>query len=269
MSDTNPGERSLTSACGRVTVTVAPGGPPKVELFPGAERMFSHDLADLVAQTARDAAQAAYAEAPVPTETPSLQDALAHLSGLRDDFQQHGLDATLERRRAEAAPDEERHAPQDGFTGTVRLELHPAVMETLNASITLLERFGTAPPGNGGADAVESPVGKATSESRLVTIESTMEYPIATVWLSKRAPEIGPKSLGAEITETAAAAAADLAGKQNDYFTDLGIPLGPDDIALIAAENRSRGERAVADIEHVDQQREELDRRFNAGGHFA
>lgn len=269
MSDSSPGERSLTSACGRVTVTVALGAPPKVELAPGAERMFSHDLADLVTHTARAATDAALAEAPEPAAAPSIEDTIAELSGLREDLQNHDLATALERRRAAFSPAEDRPAPQDGFTGPAKLELHPAVMETIEASLRLLERFGTAPPGGGGKDEVEPPIGKATNEARTVTIESTLEQPIASVWLGKRATEIGPKALGAELTETAAAAAADLAGKQNGYFTDLGIPLGPDDIALIAEENRARGDQAVEDIEHINRQREELERRFNEGGFHA
>ncbi|WP_030162226.1 hypothetical protein [Glycomyces sp. NRRL B-16210] len=266
MSENTPGERSLTSACGRVTVTVTLGAPPKVELSPGAERMFSQDLADLVTHTAIAATDAALAEAPEPAAAPSIEDSIAELTGLRDDLQQHDLATALERRRSAFSPAEDRPAPQEGFTGPTKLELHPAVMETIEASIKLLERFNTAPPGGGGKDEVEPPVGKATNEARTVTIESTLDQPIVSVWLSKRASEIGPKALGVELTETAAAAAADLAGKQNGYFTDLGIPLGPDDIGLIADENRARGDQAIEDIEHIDRQREELERRFNEGG---
>ncbi|MEU6858025.1 hypothetical protein AB0B28_03990 [Glycomyces sp. NPDC046736] len=231
--------------------------------------MFSNDLSELVEQTARAAADAANAEAPVPAGVPSIADAITEISRLRDDLEGEGLHATLERRRAEVAPEDVQPAPQDAIAGTAKLELHPAVMETLNASLKLLERFNTAPPGGGGKGDLEVPVGKASHESKLVTIEATMEHPIASVWLSKRAMEIGPKALGAQITETAAAAAEDLAGKTNGYFTDLGLPLGPDDIAAVADENRARGDQALADIEHINQQRADLERRLIDGGYFA
>ncbi|MCC3765178.1 hypothetical protein K3N28_19145 [Glycomyces sp. TRM65418] len=264
-------ERSQTSSCGNVTVTIAPGQVPAIELADGAERMHTRDLAELITATARAAADAARAAAPEPEAAPSIEDTIAVLAELRGDLRDNGLDAAIERRRNDAVPPGERDGPRerqftDGPTGLV---MPPFADELLSESIALLERFKHQPPGSGKNDRDAQPTGAAKSESKLVAVESTMAYPIASVWLSKRAFELGPRALTRELNETAAAAVADLAGKEDDYYAGLGLPIGPGDLGPIAEENQARGERATQDLATLQERQREMTRLFNQGGYFA
>ncbi|THV42573.1 hypothetical protein [Glycomyces buryatensis] len=270
MTVNESGERSLTSDCGNVTVTVATGASPKVELADTATRMYARDLAELVTTTAHAAADAARAEAP-ETAAPSIDDAIAQLAKLRGDLRDNGFEATIEQLRKDAAPLGEADTPRDSqFTGgPTGLAMPPFAVEMLDSSIALLERFKNQPPGSGKGDEEAQPTGTAKSESKLVAIESTLAYPIASVWLSKKACEVGPKVLAQELTETAAAAAADLAGREDDYFTGLGLPLSPGDLGPIVQENQARGDRATQDLASLQEQQRDMTRLFNQGGYFA
>ncbi|WP_199040606.1 hypothetical protein [Glycomyces salinus] len=271
MTENQSGERSLTSPCGNVTVHVDPGSPPKVELTAGAERMFPRDLAELITDTARKASDLAGVAATAPESGPSLDEAIDMLAGLREELDGDGFAAAIDRRRAEfESPAERAERDQARFEGTPKLRLPDFALDSLDSTIGLLRRFKDAPPGTG-RDAGEDglPTGKATSPSKLVVVEATMEYPIASVWLSKRACEIGPKALTSEINETTAAALAELGQEQDAYFAELDLPLGPADVAGASQEVGDRGDRAVGDVRKLAEQQEHITRLFHQGGYFA
>ncbi|WP_026923609.1 hypothetical protein [Glycomyces arizonensis] len=269
MTDTSPRERSLASACGNVTVTITDSPTPTVELAKDAIRMYTRDLAELVTTTARKAADDARADDPDPEAEPSVGEALAVLTGLRDSLREHGLTATLDRQRSQLEPDEEETLRGEGSTAAAGLALHPLDAEGLDETIRTWERFHNIARGTGKDAEAQQPVGRARSESRLVTVESTIEYPIASVVLSKRACEVGPKVLGREITETAAAAAADLAERQDGYFTDLGLPIGPGEAAGMVEESKRLGEKGLEMVTAAREHQERITRLFYEGGHFA
>ncbi|WP_205324750.1 hypothetical protein [Glycomyces sp. YM15] len=270
MTDTESGERSHNSSCGNVSVITAPGRFPEIALADGAERLYTRDLAELIATTARAAADADRAAAPAPEAAPSVEDTIAVLAGLRGDLRDKGLQATIEQRRDEAVPPGERDHRDERLTGgPTGLAMPPFADELLSDSIALLERFSKRPPGSGKDDQNPEPTGTAKSESKLVAIESTMAYPIASVWLSKRAFEIGPRALTRELNETAAAAAADLATREDDYFSGLGLPLSPGDLTPLAEENQARSDRASQDLATLQDQQRHMTRLFNQGGYFA
>ncbi|MFB9661088.1 hypothetical protein ACFQS3_00055 [Glycomyces mayteni] len=255
-----------TSPCGNVTVTVDPGQGLVVELGDKAVNMFTHELAELVTRTAREAQDAAHAAAPEPEPSLSMADSLALLTGLRDSFADSGLRATLERQRAEFAPDDPEDDPHERFTGAPNLRLPQAAMDVLDHSIELLARFQAAPPGAGD---VPMPVGTARSESKLVTVEATLEHPIAKVLFSKRAFENGPRALSAEINETAKAAAADLAARAEDFFPDAGLPMGADAVKTVAEELDRRTGAALKELEQIQDHHARLTKLIRDGGHLA
>lgn len=269
MTENQSRERSLTSPCGNVTVTVDPGSSPKVELAPGAERMFARDLAELTTKTARDAVDRAMAETEIPADVPTADAAADELSRFRDSLRDQGLASTIDRRRTELEVPEDRVPPEDfTFGETPAIALSELAMRELDSSIELLRRLGDGQTASGTGSEGDEPVGKATSPSKLVVVESTLRYPIASVWLSKRACEIGPKALGAEINETAEAAAEDLARTQGDYFAGLGLPTGPAGITEMAKVLGDHGKRAGADAADIQQRQQEIIRSFKEGGYI-
>jgi hypothetical protein len=271
LTDASPRERSLTSSCGNVTVTIAPGAPPKVELADDARSLFAHDLAELVTATAKAAADAARDDAPEADAGPSIGDGLEHLTRLRDGLRDQGFAAVLEEQRARLEPEEgERRPPQaEQPARGPKLAMHPDVMAYLDSTVQMLQRFAATPPGTGKGESDDLPVGRAKHESRLVTIEATMEYPIASVVLSKRATEIGPRALSQQLTETAAAAAADLAVRQHGFLNGLGLPVGPDEASEVVGNGERLGAEGVESVTALRHQQEQLTRQFYEGGHFA
>lgn len=269
MVDNDPGERSHESACGNVTITLGSGPAPTVHLADGAVRMYTRDLAELVTDTARAAADAAHAESEAAPE-PSIDEAIAELTGLRDGFRDNGVEATVENQRSRMSLDEDtRSDDREELVGKASLAIPESFVNYLSGSIQLLERFRDAPPGAGKGGEEELPLGKATSPSKLVAIESSSQYPIASVWLSKRACDVGPKVLAAEINETAAAAVADLAGSQSEFYADAGVPASPGQINALPERVEQGGKQALADFKQLDDQQREFTRRLNEGGYFA
>lgn len=269
MTDDQPGERSLTSPCGNVTVTLAPGSPPKVALARTAASLFPRDLAELITATAREAADALRAEAPEP-QTPSTGDALRELTAFRDSLRDDGFTAAIAQRRSRLDPDAEPAAPQaDRPPRGPKLALPPEATAGLDTALRLLRRHQARPPGSGEDGEAEPPTGRAKSEDRLATVEATFAYPIADVVLSRHACELGAGALESQINEAAAAAAADLTRQRDGYLATLGAPIGGEEASTLA----DRGERLGADgvelVETARRQQERLTRMFNEGGHFA
>ncbi|GAA1688612.1 hypothetical protein GCM10009830_40290 [Glycomyces endophyticus] len=272
MTDAPFRERSLTSACGNVTVTVAAGAAPRIDLAAGAERMYTRDLAELVTATAREAAHAAMEDALEEGSGPDIGDAIGELEAFRDGIRERGFAAVIAERAA-ALDDEATEAdrrpslPERPFGGQ-GLSLDPAGLAALDAALDMWKRFQATPPGTGRGEE-PGPVGRAKSESRLVTVESTLEFPVAEVILSKRALEIGAKALSAELTETAAAAVADLDAKQSAYLTGLGLPVGPDEAKAAVGEAETVAKDGVGLVTDLRHQQDRIAGMFKQGGHFA
>jgi hypothetical protein len=269
LTDNPNGERSLTSPCGNVTVTLTPDSVPKVGLAKSAASLFPRDLADLVAATAREAADAARAEAQ-PPQAPSIGDAVQELTAFRDSLRDDGFEAALAQRRSQLDPDAEPDAPQgERPRRGPKLALPPEAMAGLETALELLRRHQAQPPGTGKGAEAELPTGRGRSEGRLATVEAMFAYPIAAVVLSRHACELGTGALESQINEAAAAAAADLARQRDGYLATLGAPIGGEEAATLA----DRGERLGADgvelVEAARLQHERLARMFNEGGHFA
>jgi hypothetical protein len=266
LTDASFRERSLTSACGNVTVTVAFGAAPRIELTAGAERMFTRDLADLITATARAAAEAA-AE---PAEGPGVDEATAMLTEFTGDLRARGFAAILERRKDFEAEDAEtgEDRPRPANPAGAKLAVDPAAIEALESVLALWKRSEERAPGTAAGDE-HAPVGRAKSESKLVTIESTLDYPVASVVLSKRALDIGAKGLSAELTETAAAAAADRDAKQGAYFEDLGLPFGPGDAKEVVDRANALNAEGLDIVTGIRDGQDRITRMFKEGGHFA
>lgn len=259
----------MTSECGNVTVAIAASGP-SVELAPTVVRMFARDLAELITRTARSAAEAHMAEAAAEEGRPSIADTIDHLDRLRTGLETDGLTAVLDAHRAELEDPEDRAAREERkFEGVPHLALPQSVVDTLGSTIDLLKRLDRDSAGAGkGRHEPEQPVGKATSPSRLVAVEATPGYPIASLWLSKRACEVGPKVLAADIEETAAAAGRDLADRQDEHFTAMGVPIGPGDVAGLSEEIKGMSAQADTDMTTIRQYTEDMTRSLYQGGYF-
>lgn len=267
MPETQSGERSLTSPCGNVTVTGAPGQAPEIELADGAVRMFARDLADLVTATAR-AATDALNEAIPPTDAPSTDDAIGELAGLRDGLRRDGLFAMLDRRRTDLGEPEDGPSRQGSYLeASPRIALPDDALRRLDSTLELLARFKEPASGLDGATD-DGVVNAVTSDSRLVTVEASPVYPVFSVRLSKHACEIGPKALGAEITETAAAAVEGLAPRQNEYLTDMGLPMGPGQADKAVDETARLGDEGASLATEMHRQQERITRMFYEGGSF-
>jgi hypothetical protein len=259
LTDTDHAPPSYTSPDGAVTV-VDGNGTPAVRLSADAVRLPARELAELVAWTAREAADAARdAEA---HESRSAADALAELKNLRDGLNQDGLEAVIERRRADYDA-EQPDLSADDLRSMSRLALGTDFpMAGLDMAIAVLERFG---PGGSGAAAVEDDavVGRADGPEEAVTVESTGRYPIAKVLLGIHARELGPDALAKEITETAAKAIEDLRGKQRDRIDGLGLPLTMDQVDGLPAEMNAYGRKILGQSEFLRRQHDETIRRLH------
>ncbi|RRR98261.1 hypothetical protein [Glycomyces terrestris] len=263
MTDVPSRERSLTSDCGSVTVTVAPGAAPRIELTAAAERMFTRDLAELVTDTARKAAEALDDE----PEGPRVEEAAEMLAAFAGDLRERGVGALLERRKAFEDDDpEERPRPAD--PGRAKLALDPAAVAMLDDVLELWKRSERLAPGTKDGDE-HAPVGRARSESKLVTVESTLAYPVSQVILSKRALEIGAKGLSLELTETAAAAVADRDAKQGPYFDALGLPYAPGEAKEVLDRGNALNAEGLAIVQRISESQDRITRMFKDGGHFA
>ncbi|GAB3649323.1 hypothetical protein GCM10028833_16830 [Glycomyces tarimensis] len=263
------GERSHTSDCGNVTVTVSEASAPAIELAEGAVRMFARDLAELVTATARAAADGYMAEATTEADAPSIDDTIAQLERLRGSLDDDGLIATLDAQRAASEDPEERAAREErNFEGVPHLALPQSVVDTLGSTIEVLKRLGGGPAGPGSGAEIEQPVGRAMSPSKLVSVEAAPGYPIATVSLSKRACEIGPRALAAEIETAAAAAVEDLASRQDEFFTGMGLPIGPGDVTQLSQEVKGLGAQAQTDMTTIQRHAEDMTRLLYRGGYF-
>ena len=230
--------------------------------------MFSRDLAELIGDTARKAADASKPDG-AELEGPSIDEALAELERLKAGLDEDGLEAELERRRESVhEPGAENPAKDPQFTGRPVLGLSDEMRASLQATIELLGRYRNGPPAGGEGSAPQGPVGKATSPTKLVAVEATIEHPISQVWLSKRACEIGPKALSEEVTETAAAAAAELASMQDSYTADLGLPIGPGFAAQLPDLVRQRGAKIVGQAKFLVDHQRGFEQRMKEGGHY-
>lgn len=274
MTDTPFRERSLSSDCGAVTVTVAAGAAPRIELTAAAERMFTRDLAELITDTARAAARAA-ADAVAADPVPGIADAIEELAGFTQDLRERGYGAVIAERReaaAEAEDGDETAPEQSGLDSALLgpamgggyLKLHPEALGALESTLALLQRFQETPPGTGKGEE-PGPVGLAKSESKLVTVESTNEYPVSRVVLSKRALEIGAKGLTAELNATVAAAHADLLERQEAYFSGLGLRTAPADAVERSGAFRDEANAVAAEMRSTQ---ERITQMFKDGGHF-
>jgi hypothetical protein len=269
LTDAEPGECSTTSPCGNITVTIAEGKAPKVELAKTATGLFPRDLAELVTTTARQAADAARAEAPQP-ETPSIGDALDILVAFRDGIRDNGYAAAVLQQRSQLDPEAEPAPPQDDRPARgPKLALPPIALETLDNAIGLWQKYQAAPPGTGKDAEHELPTGRGKSEGKLATVEATFAYPIADVTLSRHACELGPRALESQLNEAVALAAKDLARQQGGYMNRLGVPIDPDEASTATETSEQLGAEGVRLVETARLQQERLTRQFNEGGHFA
>jgi len=265
LTEPDPGERSLASPCGNVTVTISHGTVPKVELAKGATALFPRDLAELVTKTARDAADAALADATQP-QAPSIDDALQALTAFRDGLRDNGFAATLAERR----PPPDPSAPQlDRPPKGPKLALPPEALAGLDTALELLHRYQAEPPGTGKGAEAELPTGRAKSQGGLATVEATFAHPVAAVTLSRHACELGAKALESQINEAAAAAAVDLARQQDGYLAKLGVPIDGEEASTVADRSERLGADGVELAETARGQHERLTRMFTEGGHFA
>lgn len=267
MTDTEPAEHALTSPCGNVTVRLAEGRPPKVELAKAATALFPRDLAELIAETARDAADAARAQAPEP-ETPSLDDALKTLTEFRDGLRDNGYAATIAEQRAQFEPPPvlaEGERPPKG----PKLALPPMAFDALDTAIGLWQRYQAEPPGTGKGPEHELPTGRGKSEGKLATVEAAFAYPIADVTLSRHACELGAGALESQLNEAAAAAKTDLDRQQGAYMTTLGVPIDPDEASTMTDQSEQLGASGLEVVETARHHHERITRAFTEGGHFA
>lgn len=276
MTDQSPGERSLSSACGNVTVAFEPMTTPRIELADTTSRMAPRDLAELITETARAAADAVREADPGAEDGASLDEAVAALTELRDDFRDAGSEAAVAKHRQRIVPEDVRDdapklpdPPGAPEAEPKRPAAHQIVVDRLTASLELLERFRDAPPGSQKGDKEAMPVGEAKNDEKTVHIESTLEYPVASVRLGKRALERGPKALAAEINATAEAAAADLRSKQGAYFAGLGMPGDPGALMNEFEEVKGRGEAAVDHVRAVQDLHHDMTTKLMRGGYFA
>ena len=271
MTDVDPGEQSLTSPCGNVTVVITAGGVLEVALHKESTNRFpfARDLAELITTTARDAADKARAEAPQP-ETPSIGDALQVLTDFRDGLRDNGFAATVDQRRSELDPPADPIAPQgERPLRGPKLALPPMALETLDNAIGLWQKYQAEPPGTGKGAEHEMPTGRGRSEGKLATVEATFAYPVADLTLSRHASELGAMALESQINEAAALAAEDLARQQSGYMNRLGVPVDGDEAAGLADRSERLGADGVELAESARQQQERLTRQFDEGGHFA
>lgn len=257
MTDTGPPPPTHTSADGGVTV-VDGNGAPVVRLTVEALRLPARELAELVTWTAREAADAV--RAAEAHESRSAADALAELKNLRDGLRQEGLQAVIDRKRAEYGADDE-DLPPDDPRSMARMGLADQIPTAgLDAAIRILERFQPRP----GTPAELVPVtGRATGPDETVTVESTGEYPIAGVLLGIHARELGPEALGKEITETAAKAVADLKERQRAQVDGLGLPLTMEQVDGLPGEMDAYGDKVRGQYEYLRRQHDEIIRRLH------
>lgn len=266
MTDAPSRDRSLTSECGNVTVTVASGVAPRIHLAAGAERMFTRDLAELITETARKAAESANADA--RPEGPGVDEAAELLAAFAGDLRARGFGAIMERRKAFLEEDDPEDRPRPVNPAGTKLAVDPAAIAALDDVLALWKRCQSEAPGTKTGDEY-APVGRAKSESKLVTIESTLAYPVAQVVLSKRALEIGAKGLSAELTATAAAAVADRDAKQDAYFDRLGLPYAPGEAKEVLDRGNALNAEGLALVRQIRESQDRITRMFKDGGHFA
>ncbi|MFG3340902.1 YbaB/EbfC family nucleoid-associated protein [Glycomyces sp. NPDC048151] len=271
MSDLDTAVPAYTSACGNVTIE---GGPaPTVRLAHTAVRLPVRQLADLVAGTARAAADTA------ALDTGSTAPALAELRRLRDGLHEEGLAATVERRRAAYDADvfdrnDTAHLDSAIFDSAAsepaafdrtdpRATARPATDAAyptagLDAAIALLERFEHPHP----AEPVEDATGTATSPDGQVTVEATGRYPIARVVLGPHAREEGPDYLAERITETAARAAADLDKHRSAHIDALGLPFTQDQVEGFPDQMRAYADKITGQAAYLQRHHQDAVRRL-------
>ncbi|MEU5870295.1 hypothetical protein AB0A73_01890 [Glycomyces sp. NPDC047369] len=257
MTDTDPPPPTHTSADGGVTV-VDGNGTPVVRLTAEALRLPARELAELVTWTAREAADAV--RAAEAHESRSAADALAELKNLRDGLRQDGLQAVIDRKRAEYGADQDDLPPEDPRS-MARMGLADHIpTEGLDAAIRILERFQPRP---GQPTELVPVTGRAAGPDDAVTVESTGEYPIAGVLLGIHARELGPEALGKEITETAARAIADLKERQRTQIDGLDLPLTMDQVDGLPGEMDAYGDKVRGQYEYLRRQHDDIIRRLH------
>ncbi|WP_335992239.1 hypothetical protein [Glycomyces sp. MUSA5-2] len=262
MTDSHPATVH-TSGCGNVAVEFD-GASPVVRLSLDAVRLPVRDLADLVTATARDAADAVRA-AQQDEDLPSSADALAELKNLRDGIRGEGLEAVLERKRAEYGAEDPSRSPDDprSMTG-LGLDMQAFPSAGLDMAIALLERF--QPTQSAGPTPLEAEVGglvaTAVSEDEQVTVEATVQYPIARLLLGLHAREMGPELLAEQITATAARAGAELRERQRSGIDALGLPFTQDQIDGFPAQTRAFAKKLTGQAAYLQQDHDQTIKRL-------
>lgn len=258
MPDTDPSPRVHASDCGRVTVRTADGPRQEVRLTVEAVRMPGRELAELITQTAREAADALAAEDPAPG---SAADALAELKDLRDGLREQGLNAVIERKRAQYGADVDLPAEDPRVQSRSALSGEYPVAN-LDMAIAVLERFqgpaGAAAAGNG----LDGITGTATSPEGDVTVETTGAYPIARLLLGIHARDLGPDVLAAEIDATAERARAELQERQRAGIDALGLPLTMEQVDGLPEEAQAFRRKSLGQAAFLLQDHEQQIRRL-------
>jgi hypothetical protein len=260
-TDTDPPPPVYTSGCGNVSILDGGSPTPTVRLTLDATRLPARDLAELIADTAREAADAARAtqsddDAPLG----SAVDALAELKNLRDGIKEGGLNAVIERNRSRFSADD---LPPDDPRVQSRSALSSDYpIANLDMAIAMLERFQGAHSGPTPGTEPEGVVGTATSLEGDVTVEATGQYPIARVLLGIRARTLGPDALAAEINDTTARAAEDLRERQRASIDAMGLPLTMDQIDGLPAEAKQFQRKSLGQAEYLRQDHDEQIRRL-------
>jgi hypothetical protein len=252
------------SGCGNVIIEAADTAPV-VKLRAAAVRLPVRELADLVVYTAREAADARRTAAEDrEAGLASAADALAELKNLRDGIRAEGLQAVIDRKKADFGA-EDTAAGDDPRTMS-RLALNPDAYPTANldAAIELLERFQSTPSGRPTpleTDA-DTLVGVATSQDGQVTVESTAAYPIARLLLGLHAREIGPELLAEQITATAKRAVENRDEKQRAHIDAVGLPLTMDQIDDLPGQMGDYARKVSGQAAFLQQDYEQHIRRF-------
>ncbi|RRS01416.1 hypothetical protein [Glycomyces terrestris] len=264
MTDSQSAAPAYTSGCGNVIIEAADTAPV-VKLSAAAVRMPVRELADLIAFTARDAADAMRTDtANQEAGLGSAADALAELKNLRDGIRSEGLEAVIQRKGGEFGAEDA--LPADDPRAMSRLALNPGAVSTANldAAIAMLERFQTTPGGaptplEGDADAM---VGVATSEDGQVTVEATGTYPIARLLLGLHAREMGPDLLAQQITATAERAVANRDERQRAHIDAAGLPLTMEQVEGLPGQIGDYARKVAGQAAFLQQDYQQQIRRF-------
>jgi hypothetical protein len=259
LTDTDPVPTAHTSECGNVTIVGGGGSAPTVRLTAEAVRLPVRDLAELIACTARDAADAA--RSAERQGDPGAADALAQLKNLRDGLREDGLNAVIDRNRARFGADDDLPAEDPRVQSRSALSSE-YTSPNLDLAIAMLERFQGPKGGQGPEVEPEEAFGTATNPEEDVTVEATGEYPIARLLLGIHARDLGPDALAEEINETTARAAEDLRERRRASIDAMGLPLTMDQVEGLPAETQTYANKSIGQAAFLLQDHEQQIRRL-------